>query len=318
MQLIYLSELFEVKYGVNFELNKMIMLEDGIPFVSRGSTNNGVVAFVQSIEDVIPNPAFTISVALSGSVMEAFYQTIPYYSGRDLCYLKPKQKLSSLQMLFYCACLRKNKDRYNYGRQANKTLKSIKIPHPHEVEKIVINYSSLNPPSKLAFLKNININLQDREWKYFKLDNIFDRIETGSYYPKDSYYIKGIVPLISAKDNNNGVLSFTNLHPNYNKGITIGKVNMSIFFQREPFCITSDVCVIIKNNLSDWAYLFVASVLKLDQFRWSYGRQIRLNDTKKIFIKLPIKQQNIGISEPDWQFMEDYIKSLPYSININL
>ena len=33
---------------------------------------------------------------------------------------------------------------------------------------------------------------------------------------------------------------------------------------------------------------------------------------KKLSIKLPVDSKG----EPDWKFMEDYIKSLPYSSNI--
>jgi hypothetical protein len=49
---------------------------------------------------------------------------------------------------------------------------------------------------------------------------------------------------------------------------------------------------------------------------YSFGRSWtgdRLLHTK---IKLPVKQNSIGKYKPDWQFMEDYIKSLPYSANL--
>ena len=36
-------------------------------------------------------------------------------------------------MLFYCVCLRANKYRYNYGRQANRTLKDIMLPVPKKL-----------------------------------------------------------------------------------------------------------------------------------------------------------------------------------------
>lgn len=132
MELVKVSELFEVKYGVNLEL---VNLEECSPhekdamfFVSRTEKNNGVSAIVKRIEDVEPNPPHTISVAGGGSVLSSFYQAYPYYSGRDLFYLEPKNMMTNEEMLFFAYCLHLNKYKYNYGRQANKTLKEIVVP----------------------------------------------------------------------------------------------------------------------------------------------------------------------------------------------
>ncbi|CAB5503403.1 hypothetical protein THERMOS_1782 [Bathymodiolus thermophilus thioautotrophic gill symbiont] len=43
--------------------------------------------------------------------------------------------------------------------------------------------------------------------------------------------------------------------------------------------------------------------------KFNYGRQVRLKRLKREAVALPIDKNN----QPDWQFMEDYIKSLPYS-----
>ena len=65
--------------------------------------------------------------------MESFLQTEPYYSGRDLYYLTAKVEMTEQQKLYYCTCLRANKYRYNYGRQANRTLRDILIPSLDEI-----------------------------------------------------------------------------------------------------------------------------------------------------------------------------------------
>lgn len=127
------SELFDVRYGVNLELNALEQTDDGINFVSRTAKNNGVSARVSPVKGIDPIPAGTISVAGGGSVMESFLQTEPYYSGRDLYYLTAKVPMTEQQKLYYCTCLRANKYRYNYGRQANRTLKDILIPSLDEI-----------------------------------------------------------------------------------------------------------------------------------------------------------------------------------------
>lgn len=128
MKLIAISELFSVTYGVNFELNRMTQDSSGIPFVGRSDRNNGVTARVSAIQGVTPNPAGTLSVAGGGSVLATFLQFEPYYSGRDLFYLTPLLAMSDSQKLYYGACIRANRYRYSYGRQANKTLKDLLIP----------------------------------------------------------------------------------------------------------------------------------------------------------------------------------------------
>jgi hypothetical protein len=115
------SQYFDVVYGVDLELVHLTQDSNGINFVARTSVNNGVVAKVKIIPDIKPNPSHTISVAGSGSVMESFLQNEPYYSGRDLFYLKPKIELTDKQLLFYCMCLKANKYKFNYGRQADLT-----------------------------------------------------------------------------------------------------------------------------------------------------------------------------------------------------
>ena len=131
-KLVKVEDLFEVRYGINLELIYLEQCEkedeDAIYFVSRTEKNNGVSAIVKKMEYIIPNPAHSISVAGSGSVMSCFYQKSPYYSGRDLYILLPKKELSATEMLFYAYCLQMNKYKYNYGRQANRTLKEILIP----------------------------------------------------------------------------------------------------------------------------------------------------------------------------------------------
>jgi hypothetical protein len=131
-QLIRLDELFEVKYGVNLELNALTLDPNGLNFVSRTARNNGVSARVMQLKTVVPIEAGVLTVAGGGSVLETFVQPEPFYSGRDLYYLKPLEPLTLEQKLYCCLCIRANKYRYNYGRQANRTLKDLRVPDPRQ------------------------------------------------------------------------------------------------------------------------------------------------------------------------------------------
>jgi hypothetical protein len=123
-----ISDLFDVIYGHNLELNALDRLAPEINFVSRTSENNGVSAKVKLIPGLKPTEAGVLTVAGGGSVLETFVQPEPFYSGRDLYFLRPKVPMTLEQKLFFCMCIRSNRYRYNFGRQANKTLRDIEIP----------------------------------------------------------------------------------------------------------------------------------------------------------------------------------------------
>lgn len=133
MKLVPVSKLFKVVYGSNLELNALEIDSEGVNFVSRTAMNNGVSAKVKLVDGLEPIEAGVLTVAGGGSVAETFLQPEPFYSGRDLFYLKPLVPMTVEQKLFFCMCIRANKFRFNYGRQANKTLPDLLVPDISEV-----------------------------------------------------------------------------------------------------------------------------------------------------------------------------------------
>lgn len=132
------SDLFNVVYGVNLELVNCVETTksdpDAIAFVSRTESNNGVSAYVKPVSGVEPQPENTITVAGGGSVLATFLQTQPFYSGRDLYLLHSKEAISIPAKLFLVTVIKANKYRYNYGRQANVTLPSLKLRLPSKAD----------------------------------------------------------------------------------------------------------------------------------------------------------------------------------------
>ena len=128
------SDLFNVKYGINMELNTCIETTyddpEGIAFVARTAENNGVSAYVKKVEGKKPQPAETITVAGGGSVLSTFVQKRPFYSGRDLYLLISKEEISLKVKMFISTVLFSNQYRYSYGRQANKTLPDLILKLP--------------------------------------------------------------------------------------------------------------------------------------------------------------------------------------------
>ncbi len=143
--MLMVSELFDVRYGHSLELNRLTQTspDEGIAFVSRKMGDNGISAYVEPVAGVEPSPAGILTSALGGNgVLSTFLQETPFYSGRDVAHLTPLKELSKQQILYYCVCIKSNRFRYSYGRQANRTLKELLIPELHEIPEWV---SKVNP-----------------------------------------------------------------------------------------------------------------------------------------------------------------------------
>ena len=168
------------------------------------------------------------------------------------------------------------------------------------------------------------MDLNVQEWKEFDIKYLFE-IGAGNYYSSDEYE-EGTTPYVSASATNNGVGQMINLKPDFEGNqIVTGKVECKAFYQDSPFSATSDVNVFTpKFEMSKEVGLFLTSIISFNENgKWSYGRQCRVGDSKGIIIKLPVQHNEDGslvidankkYSDdgyvPDWEFMENYIKSL--------
>lgn len=306
-----LSEIFDYWYGVNLELINCKVNANGIPFVSRTGENNGVVARVSAIEGVIPNPKHTLSLAGGGSVLSCFYQDEDYYSGRDLFVLSPKEDMTKKEMLLYSYIISANKYKYNYGRQANKTFKDILLPELSELQSLqVIN---INPDYKFDARPKIDIKplFNIDQWGWVGLTSLFNYSRGKRLTKADS--IEGDMPLVTAGENNQGVSRYVNNDmETYKDCITIDMFGYCVYREYE-FCCDDNILVLSpKVEMSKYIKFFIATIINQDRYKYAYGRQYRQKSFIKHKIKLPVDANG----NPDWQFMEDYIKSLPYSKNI--
>ncbi len=322
MRTVYLSDLFDIYYGSNLELNRLEVCDQGehgaVRFVSRTNKNNGVVEYVRVINTIEPNPTNSISVAGGGSyVLAAFLQTKPYYSGRDLFYLVPKNSMSELEMLYYCHCITLNRYRYSYGRQANRTLGKLLLPKfvPSWVEKLTIKGLTNNISQPINPHNHLKLNIQ--KWKYFSFSDLFYIQKGKSTVGKN---IQGDIPLVSAINSNNGVIGhiFPVDEPFPANAIAVPMNGVSAgeaYYQRVPFYATTDVNILIpKVTIDPHAALFICTIIRQEKFRFSYGRKWSKGKMETDKIKLPSTE--IGI--PDFEYMANYIKSLPFSSGLDM
>lgn len=308
-----LNEIFDLFQGNSLELLNMNPsdCDSGINFVSRASTNNGVTAQVEILTDIKPFEVGLLTVALSGNgVCSAFVQNKPFYTAYHVMVLSPKQHMSIIEKMFYARCIKMNAYKYSWGRQANKTLKDIELPDeiPEWVYKVDLEnyYKAIktNVPHKTLALDTSN-------WQEFSLSNLFSQIRGSRLVQADREI--GSIPLVTAGQSNLGVKDYiSNPEPKkYSEAITIDMFCNS-FVHLDEFCCDDNILVLKpKNKLSKYVLFFISTVINQDKYRYQYGKQYRQKDFNKHKIKLPSTENS-----PNYEYMEYFIKQLPYSDKI--
>lgn len=317
MKLVPLNSIFDVEYGNQFDFRKMIPAEAaGVNFISRSSKKYGIVGRVQFNPQVNPYEAGLITVTLGGTyLLTSFIQPSSFYTAQNIKVLRPKTRLSFNEKLYYCICIQKNRYRYSsHGREANVTLDTLLVPAemPESFGKISFTHI-LKDFSKPIRKRKLELNT--RQWSEFSLEDLFtiqkgERILNRDMQP-------GQTPCVRATAQNNGITAFIAHEPNHEANTITVSYNGSIgeaFYQEKPFFALDDVNVLYPNGfeLNKYTALFLCSLIRKERFRFNYGRKWNLERMNETKIKLPVDDQG----KPDFQFMEDFVKQLPYSSSI--
>jgi hypothetical protein len=316
-----LSELFDVRYGHSLELNhlKLADSERGIAFVSRKNRDNGVSAFVEPVEGEVPASPGKLTVALGGQggALSTFLQERPFYTGRDVAILSSKGPLSKAALLFYCVCIKANRYRYGFGRQANRTLKDLLVPEPHELpawvdEVVETDLSGKDAPAVAGPTPNLNTP----SWKPFKLTDLFE-VKKGCGLPGHAR-ASGTTPYIGALDRDNGLVDYIAQSPTHPAGTLtlnwngVGGVGVA-FYQPADYWCSGDVNALYPRfEMTTAVAMFLITVIRKERYRYSFGRKWTLGRLATSVIRLPVKDDG----SPDWDFMERYVKTLPFSSQI--
>lgn len=283
------------------------------PFVSSSDSDNGVVGFF----DIKPLYKNVISVARTGSIGSSFYHPYSCTINSDCIVLEPKRRFTQEEMLVFVTLLRKNIYRYSYARKVTpERLLATEIPE--NFNHILGNINIVEKIVKLSKPKsNKKFSFSDRKWEWFNLGDLFT-FEKGERLTKLDR-VEGDTTLITAGESNNGVseyISFENFKDK--KKIFENRITVDMFFNvfYHDYKYFSDdnihTLVPINFELNKYNSLFLVTMLNKLKYKYAYGRQVRLMRLPLEKIKLPADKNG----NPDWEFMEDYIKSLPYSASL--
>lgn len=154
------------------------------------------------------------------------------------------------------------------------------------------------------------LKLTDVEWGEFKIGKLFD-VSNVKGKPVENYQ-SGNTPYVSTAGTNNAVVSFVEATENIitDSGvITVDPIKGICFYHDYDFVgrgfSGASVNVLRNKNLNKFSGQFICTAIQnTSMSKASYGYLFNSNRLRNGTILLPI----ICEGQPNWQFMEDYIK----------
>lgn len=337
------SDVFEIRKG--FYNKKPEHTTDGkIPFLGATEKNNGVTEYY-SLEDIRNGsktgddnnapiedklfPPNALCVTNNGSVGFAFYQKEVFTCSHDVNPLYVKDgEFNEYTALFVATVIKQDRYRWAYGRKWRpERMVNSKILLPADLngkpdwlymERYI---KSLHHKHISTANSRINTKICPKEWHEFKVGDLFD-IQNGKGITQEEIDCNpGKLKAVQSGEENNGVMGMISEEFCNNTGYTYTKLpcltvarsgSAGYISLQENGCVVGDSAKILtlKNNefANKYVYLFIKTVLMANKYKYTYGRKVTESKYLNEVIKLPVDDTG----KPNYIFMEEYIKGLPY------
>ena len=324
------------------KVHSQYSLPDGNDYFYVGAKKDrcGVMRHCGYDEDLISRGNCIVFICNGeGSVGYCNYMDRDFMASGDLI-LAYGDFINPYTALFIVTLLDRERPKYSFGRKYGKYVAKTTIPLPTQKDGETPDWDWIEKHTKENTLpllpnnaKNVwlkqyetdsindnNIQYNTNEWVCFKLMDLFEvKLTKGDI--KADRIDGGTVPLVSSGESNNGVVKYISEDGDGiaetfpGNTITLDMFCHAYYQPKEYYAVGHGrVNILIpKFLLNKYIGSFLTTIIDKEMYRFSYGRAVYSNVAERIKIKLPVIP---GTNNPDWQFMEDYIKSLPYSKNI--
>lgn len=326
-----IKDLFDILSGVGITKREIFDHPGNLPAIQGGKEKNGLIGLID--EEYCKSKKYRISngmcltVARSGSSGFVAYQPSKCVVGDSAKILQPKFDANKEKLIFLRVILMVNMKKYAYIDKvtSNRYMKDmIKLPVLNDgkpdwayMENQIRIIETRISDMITLLLKPRELHLIDsKHWRSFKLGDLFD-IKKGTRLTRANM-ISGEINFIGASSNNNGITArignTERLHPantitvNYN-----GSVGEA-FYQSQRFWASDDVNVLYpKFKLNPSIAFFFLPVIRQKGKQYAFIDKWEKETMEKDEILLPSKD-----GQPDWEYMEDYIKAIGDKVNRNM
>lgn len=300
-----------------------------VRLISSSASKNGGSIFVEPEEGekVFKN---VLTINNNGSVGYVYWHPYSFVASSDvtILHLKENHLLNDLEALYLKAAIQKQKDQFQYGfKLSNQRLKNMKFFAPlRDLSKGYIDWDMINSQMKesmglidnkyLSTQKTLDtsLDLNDRIWKPFAIKSVLD-IKSGKRLTKFDM-VPGNTPFIGSSSKNNGLtgwVSNSNSSEDSNLlGINYNGSVVDNFYHPYKALFSDDVKrahLKDENSIKNkYVYLFFKVVILQQKSSYQFGYKFNGKRMLNQKILLPVNEKE----QPDYEFMENYIKSLPY------
>ncbi len=324
------SEWGEFKLGdvfklVNCKCSNATNLIEGkdLYYIGAKKNDNGVMKKVAYESELITKGNCIIFICDGqGSIGFSNYMNIDFIGSTTLT-AGYNKNLNKYIGMFLVTILDLERPRYSYGRKYRNSLSETIIKLPITREKLpdwsfMENYikALYKPIEKNISTKTIKskLKIEKELWKDFFISELFE-IETG----KDLIYSgleEGQYNVVGHGLENNGVVATSvelEDYKLYNHEEALSMAHIGNFFctvQTRDFYLGTRTKALLPKfeDFNKLIGMFISTVINKEKYRFAYGR-VGSDKIPNLIIRLPV--DNMG--KLNIKYMEEYIKSLPYS-----
>ncbi len=322
-----LSSIFEIE---NCKCSKVSDLKNGnFPYVGATNRNNGVLKFVKPINSMITKGNCIAFICDGeGSVGYSIYKNESFI-GSTTVKVGRNDKLNKYVGAFITTIADTVSSKYNFGFKRNEAhLKNeiLILPTARKNEPdyaFMETYMRKKEQEKIKKYKNYiskrlktleqavnTFSFNEKEWEEFFLNDIFSKIQRGKRLKKADHK-KGKTPYVSSTAMNNGIDNYISNKENvriFSNCLSLansGSVG-ACFYQPYKFIASDHITKLENEEFNKYILLFLSTITTRLGEKYSFNREINDTRIRREKILLPINENK----EPDYDFMENYIKRL--------
>jgi hypothetical protein len=321
---LYLKEIF--KEVIKGDIHETNILDDGpTPVIGCGFENLGAEGWFDLPSQNVCKNAITITS--DGSPLTAFYHSYRFGAKDNVTVCIPYDEMT-LQVIYYVISIINNERwRFSYGRKCyyNKMCEQkffLPINDKGELDieyieqNIHVNFEKITPSKNI-----ISPQRSQPQIRKFILGDCLKTMISGDFH-SISELDNGATPLISCGEFGNGLVGSFDISSDYQFKNTItiaynGTSPLTSRFHSYSFGTKDDVAV-LKNDskLRHSTLIFIAAMLNMQTWRFSYGRKCFKDKLKQQSIYLPTDQNgnidelyiyNLVSRMPYWRYLSRFV-----------
>lgn len=118
--------------------------------------------------------------------------------------------------------------------------------------------------------------------------------------------LQGDLPYVSASSFNNGVTDFISNPLFTRKNKLVVTTFCDAYYMESEFTASDEMVLLSHKKLNKYSGLFIVQTIKSNKNKYAFGRKAFSKRLQEQMILLPIDEKG----EPNWEFMENYIKQI--------